>query len=29
MALMKTEKDAILRMAASFAQPHPHANYHW
>lgn len=29
MALMKTEKDAILRMAASFAQPHPEANYHW
>ena len=28
-ALMKTEKDAILRMAASFAQPHPHLNYHW
>ena len=29
MALMKTEKDAILRMGVSFAQPHPHANYHW
>jgi predicted dehydrogenase len=28
-ALMKTEKDAILRLAASFAQPHPHLNYHW
>jgi predicted dehydrogenase len=28
-ALMKTEKDTILRMAASFAQPHPHLNYHW
>jgi predicted dehydrogenase len=29
MALMKTEKDAILRMAVSFNQPHPHRNYHW
>jgi predicted dehydrogenase len=29
MALMKTEKDAILRMGASFNQPHPHQNYHW
>ncbi|MSS73068.1 MAG: Gfo/Idh/MocA family oxidoreductase [Candidatus Latescibacteria bacterium] len=28
-ALMKTGKDAILRMAASFAQPHPHVNNHW
>jgi predicted dehydrogenase len=28
-ALMKTEKDAILRMAASFAQPHPAVNTHW
>jgi len=28
-ALMKTEKDAILRLATSFAQPHPHQNYHW
>jgi predicted dehydrogenase len=28
-ALMKTEKDAILRMAASFAQPHPAVNNHW
>jgi predicted dehydrogenase len=28
-ALMKTEKDAILRLAASFAQPHPPSNYHW
>jgi predicted dehydrogenase len=28
-ALMKTEKDAILRMAASFAQPHPPLNNHW
>ena len=28
-ALMKTAKDAILRMGASFAQPHPHRNYHW
>ncbi|MGH2354351.1 MAG: Gfo/Idh/MocA family oxidoreductase, partial [Chloroflexota bacterium] len=29
LALMKTEKDAILRMGVSFAQPHPHQNYHW
>ena len=29
MALMKTEKDAIMRMGASFSQPHPEANYHW
>ncbi|MBI3974558.1 MAG: Gfo/Idh/MocA family oxidoreductase [Chloroflexi bacterium] len=28
-ALMKTEKDAILRLAKSSAQPHPHQNYHW
>lgn len=29
-ALMKTEKDAILRMAASFWQPHPpHRDLHW
>jgi predicted dehydrogenase len=28
-ALMKTEKDAILRMAASFAQPFPHRDLHW
>jgi predicted dehydrogenase len=28
-ALMKTERDTILRMAASFVQPHPHLNYHW
>ncbi len=28
-ALMKTAKGAILRMGASFAQPHPHQNYHW
>jgi predicted dehydrogenase len=28
-ALMKTAKDAILRLATSFAQPHPHQNYHW
>jgi predicted dehydrogenase len=28
-ALMKTEKGAILRMATSFAQPHPHHGYHW
>ena len=29
MALMKTEKDTILRMAKSSVQPHPHRNYHW
>lgn len=29
LALMKTEKDAILRLGASFAQPHPQRNYHW
>src|SRR6266542_1758412 len=29
MALMKTEKDTILRMAKSSAQPHPHGNWHW
>jgi predicted dehydrogenase len=29
MALMKTEKDAILRLGASFNQPHPARNYHW
>jgi len=28
-ALMKTEKGAILRMAVSFAQPHPQQNTHW
>lgn len=28
-ALMKTEKDAILRMAASFAQPFPPRDNHW
>jgi hypothetical protein len=28
-ALMKTENDAILRMAKSSVQPHPHRNYHW
>jgi predicted dehydrogenase len=28
-ALMKTEKDTILRMAASFTQPHPHGEWHW
>lgn len=28
-ALMKTEKGSILRMGASFAQPHPPNNYHW
>jgi hypothetical protein len=26
---MKTEKDAILRMAKSSVQPHPERNYHW
>jgi predicted dehydrogenase len=29
MALMKTQKDAILRLAKSSAQPHPERNYHW
>ncbi len=28
-ALMRTEKGTILRVAASFAQPHPPDNYHW
>ena len=28
-ALMRTEKGAILRMAASFQVPFPEANYHW
>lgn len=28
-ALMQTEKDAVLRMATSFAQPHPEGNWHW
>lgn len=28
-SLMKTEKDAILRLAASFAQPQPPRDYHW
>jgi predicted dehydrogenase len=28
-ALMKTEKGAILSLAASFAQPHPPSNHHW
>lgn len=28
-ALMKTAKGAVLRMACSFAQPHPHRDYHW
>lgn len=28
-ALMKTEKDAILRMATSFTQPIPHHHHHW
>ena len=28
-ALMKTEKGAILRLAASFSQPHPSQDCHW
>lgn len=28
-ALMKTEKDAILRMATGFTQPVPHRGHHW
>ena len=28
-SLMKTEKDAIMRLAASFAQPQPPRDYHW
>jgi predicted dehydrogenase len=28
-ALMKTEKGAIMRLAASFSQPFPHRDYHW
>jgi predicted dehydrogenase len=28
-ALMKTSRGALLRMACSFAQPHPHRDYHW
>jgi hypothetical protein len=28
-ALMKTAKDTILRMAKSSAQPHPATNHHW
>jgi predicted dehydrogenase len=28
-ALMRTAKGAILRMAASFAQPHPKGDWHW
>ena len=28
-SLMKTEKDAILRLAVSFAQPQPPRDYHW
>ena len=28
-ALMKTEKGAVVRMAASFSQPHPHRECHW
>ncbi|MGW0229249.1 Gfo/Idh/MocA family protein [Actinopolymorpha singaporensis] len=28
-ALMRTGKGTILRMAASFAQPHPPGNWHW
>ncbi len=28
-ALMRTAKGTLLRMAASFAQPHPEGNWHW
>lgn len=28
-ALMQTEKGAVLRLAASFVQPHPDRNWHW
>ncbi|MEQ7006744.1 Gfo/Idh/MocA family oxidoreductase [Actinopolymorpha sp. B17G11] len=28
-ALMRTRKGTLLRMAASFAQPHPDGNWHW
>lgn len=28
-ALMKTEKDTILRMATGFTQPVPHRGHHW
>lgn len=28
-ALMKTAKGAVLRLAASFVQPHPEGNWHW
>lgn len=28
-ALMKTEKGAVLRMAAGFTQPIPHRDHHW
>ncbi|MGH3490362.1 MAG: Gfo/Idh/MocA family protein [Actinopolymorphaceae bacterium] len=28
-ALMRTQKGTLLRMAASFAQPHPDGNWHW
>lgn len=28
-ALMKTEKDAILRLAVGFTQPVPHHDHHW
>jgi len=28
-ALMKTAKGAVLRMVASFSQPHPHSETHW
>jgi predicted dehydrogenase len=28
-ALMRTARGAILRMAVSFSQPHPHADTHW
>ncbi|MEV5967101.1 Gfo/Idh/MocA family oxidoreductase [Kribbella sp. NPDC051952] len=29
MALMKTRRGTILRMATSFVQPHPDGNWHW
>lgn len=28
-ALMRTSRGAVLRMAVSFAQPHPEDNWHW
>lgn len=29
MALMRTERDTLLKMATSFTQPHPHDEWHW